>query len=647
MTALTGQAVPQAASAPERRGGRRAFRSTVVGPVALGVLAVLAVVALVAPVLGSGPAVTVRAADAVLGPSAEHWLGTDRLGRDVLVRTLVATRTSLLLGLGAAAVAALGGVILGGAVAAAGPRTRSAGLRVLDAVLAFPAILVAILATLVLPQATGSAAVAVGVAGAPGVARIVVTLAMTVLVRDHVAAARGFGVGRIRVFVRHVVPNMADSLAVSLSVVAGMSLVVVSSLSFLGAGVQPPAYDWGGMLSQGVRDLYVTPLVALAPAVMIALAGLAFGLLGEALARVANPSLWTTGDAGRDRRARAASGAEGAADEAPDDISEGPALLDVRGLTVTVDGSPGSAAIVSGVDLRVGRGEILGLVGESGSGKSMTMLAVARLLPYPVGSSADTLTLDGRDLRSDRPRELRRLLGTGLALVFQNPAACLNPALKLGVQLTEAPRAHRGADRARARELALAGLRDVRIPEPERRLRQYPHELSGGQRQRATIAMALVTAPGLLLADEPTTALDNTLRRGMLDLLRDVNTADGTAIVLVSHDLSVVGGLCHRIAVMYAGRIVEEGPTAEVMATPKHPYTRALLDSSLTMTTDLGRPVPAIDGQPPRPGEGPPGCAFAPRCALAEDRCARTRPVLREVPGGRKVACWVDEGSLA
>ncbi|MGW2200341.1 ATP-binding cassette domain-containing protein, partial [Streptosporangium sp. NPDC001682] len=362
---------------------------------------------------------------------------------------------------------------------------------------------------------------------------------------------------------RHVVPNVADSLAVSLSVVAGMSLVVVSSLSFLGVGVQPPAYDWGGMLSQGVRDLYVTPLVALAPAAMIALTGLAFGLLGEALARVANPSLWTTGDAGRGHRVRRASGAKGA-ERMVGDAVDGPALLDVRGLTVTVDRSPDSAAIVSEVDLRVGRGEILGLVGESGSGKSMTMLAVARLLPYPVDSDADTLTLDGHDLYSDRPEELRRLLGTRLALVFQNPAACLNPALKLGVQLAEASRAHRGADRARARELALEGLRNVRIPEAERRLRQYPHELSGGQRQRATIAMALVGAPSLLLADEPTTALDNTLRRGMLDLLREVNTAHGTAIVLVSHDLSVVSGLCHRIAVMYAGRIVEEGPTADV-----------------------------------------------------------------------------------
>ncbi|PZG41510.1 peptide ABC transporter ATP-binding protein [Spongiactinospora gelatinilytica] len=609
----------------------RAFRSTSAGPVALAVLTLLAVVAVVAPILWGDMATALNPATAVLGPSAEHWLGTDRLGRDVLVRTLVATRTSLGLGLLAAAVAALAGLLLGGLVAVLSRRAREVGLRVLDAVLAFPAILVAIIVTLILPEGTASAAVAVGVAGTPAVARIVVTLATAVLARDFVAAAWGLGVGRPRILVRYVLPNIADSLAVSLSVVAGAALVVVSSLSFLGVGVQPPAFDWGGMLSQGVMDMYVTPLAALAPAVMIALAGLAFGLAGEAMARVANPSVWTAR-----RAARHPAPAAGTR-------TESDALLDVKGLTVTAGAGPEAPAIVSGVDLRVGRGDIVGLVGESGSGKSMTMLAVARLLPYPVESLADALTLDGHDLRAGPGERIRRLLGTRLALVFQNPAACLNPSLRLETQLTEVPRTHQGMNRAQARELALAGLRQVRVPEPERRLRQYPHELSGGQRQRATIAMALAGRAGLLLADEPTTALDNTLRRAVLNLFREANAASGTAIVLVSHDLSVVRGLCDRVVVMYAGRVVEEGPTREVIARPLHPYTQALVGSTLTMTTPLDRPLPALDGQPPRPGERQEGCAFVPRCARAEDRCAKERPPLRAHPGARRTACWAVE----
>ncbi|WP_283139226.1 dipeptide/oligopeptide/nickel ABC transporter permease/ATP-binding protein [Rhizohabitans arisaemae] len=614
---------------------RRAFRSSPVALTALGTLGVLVVLAVVAPMLWGPAAVAVDPANAVRGPGSAHPLGTDRLGRDVLARTLVATRTSLLLGLVAALTATVLGLTAGGLVAVAGPRARAAGLRVLDAVLAFPAILTAILATLVLPSATVSAALAVGIAGAPGVMRITVTLAASVLARDYVAAARGLGVGRTRVLLRHVLPGIADSLAVSLSVVAGVSLVVVSSLSFLGVGVQPPGFDWGGMLSQGLRDLYVTPWAAIAPAVMIALAGLAFGLFGEALARAANPSVWTAGRTRRPGRTRPAAQADPSA------------LLDVRGLTVTADGTPDSPEIVSEVDLRVGRGEIVGLVGESGSGKSLTMLALARLLPHPVTADANMLVLDGCDLREPPSKRLDGVLGTRLALVFQNPAASLNPALRLGVQLTEGPRRHRGLSRAQATRLALAGLRDVRIPEPERRLRQYPHQLSGGQRQRVTIAMGLAAGPDLLLADEPTTALDNTLRSGVLRLLHEVNARHGTAIVLVSHDLAVVGGLCDRIAVMYAGRIVEEGPTAAVMTDPRHPYTQALIGSSLTMTTPLDAPVPALDGRPPRPGEITAGCAFALRCSQAQEQCRSVRPTRRDLGDGRVVACWVAERSSA
>ncbi|TYB48867.1 dipeptide/oligopeptide/nickel ABC transporter permease/ATP-binding protein [Actinomadura chibensis] len=621
----------------------RAVRQAPAGVFGLAVLALLAVLAVVAPMVWDVQAHEVRPDLGPTGPSSEHWLGTDRLGRDVLARVAFATRTSMELALLATAIAAGAGLALGGLVAVLGPRTQVVGRRLIDGLLAFPPILTAIFLTAVFGTGAGGAAVAVGAAAVPYVARIVSTLATSVTGRDYVAAARGAGLGRARVFGRHVLPNMADTLVVSLSVLAAQSLVFVSSLSFLGVGVQPPQVDWGSMLTEGVQVLYVDPLAAVAPATLIALTGLALGLFGEALARALNPVVWTVDAApgGRVRRSPRRAEERPARSAAEDDDS----VLSVRNLTVEVPTPAGNAELVSDFSLTVKRGETVGIVGESGCGKSMTVLAMAGLLPYPARPRGAGLRLGGDDVTSLPRRAARTVLGTRLALVFQDPMSALNPAIPVGRQLVEGVRTHTGMGRSAALDRARTLLADARITNPARRLKQYPVELSGGTSQRVVLAMGLMTEPDVVLADEPTTALDVTVQSQVLRLLRRLNTEHRTAIVLVSHDLHVIKGLCHRVVVMYGGRVVEQGPTAQVAGRPLHPYTKALLACSVDMEADVDAPIAAIPGQPPDLKERPVGCPFAPRCPAAMARCESEAPPLVDF-GERRVACWaVDTGA--
>ena len=316
--------------------------------------------------------------------------------------------------------------------------------------------------------------------------------------------------------------------------------------------------------------------------------------------------------------------------------------LSMRGMTVTLAADPGGTPLVDGVDLTVAAGETVGLVGESGSGKSLTCLAAMDLLAPSLRVSG-AVALAGEDLATMAPRRKRQLRGTAAAMIFQEPMSSLNPVLTVGVQLDEALR-HRGpADRATRRRRAVELLDQVGITQPERRLRQHPHELSGGMCQRVMIAIALAGEPDLLIADEPTTALDVTIQAQILDLLGDLVSRLRMGLLLVTHDLGVVAQTCQRVCVMYAGRIVESGPTAAVLAEPRHPYTEGLLRSMPTVDGPR-RTLPSIPGTVPTVDRMPSGCRFHPRCPLAEDRCAEQVPPLAPPDGSirdRKLACWV------
>jgi oligopeptide/dipeptide ABC transporter ATP-binding protein len=623
------------------------------GAAAAATVLFLIVLAMAAPLLWGERARLIDVGRAGEGPSSDHLFGTDRLGRDIVARTLVATRLSMGLALAGAGTAAAIGLPFGALLAVLGPRLHGVGLRVIEILLAFPPILLAVFVTAILGPGAYGAVLAIGIAFAPNFARLASTLALSAAGRDYVASARVIGIRLDRLVLRYIMPNIADTLSISIFNAVGASLVAVSSLSFLGLGVQPPQFDWGSMLTEGVQAIYVTPLAALAPAGVIAAAGLAMGFLGEALARAMNPLLWTfaepeaVGAVLQDVSRTSAPEAAGTSTPASPGGRGPGTLLEVEGLTVRFPTPRGLVTPVRDVSFAVREGEIVGIVGESGSGKSLTALAIAHLVPYPGVAGAKTLRLRGEDLLQAPPHRLHKVLGTAVAMVFQDPMSSLNPALRVGLQLIEAPEVHRGLDRAAGWRLAVTHLRDVHITVPEVRMRQYPHEFSGGMRQRAMIAMALMNGPWLIIADEPTTALDVTVQAQIIDLLQEINRAHGTAVLLISHDVGVIAEICSRVLVMYAGRIVEDATLAAILQAPAHPYTEALIAAVPTLGLDRARPLEAIPGRPPDVEAVPPGCAYAPRCPYAIARCSQETPPLERLPDGRRVACWVARDRLA
>ncbi|WP_328702583.1 ABC transporter ATP-binding protein [Belnapia mucosa] len=320
-------------------------------------------------------------------------------------------------------------------------------------------------------------------------------------------------------------------------------------------------------------------------------------------------------------------------------------VLEVEDLRTVFLTDAGPVRAVDGVSFTVGAGETLGIVGESGSGKSVTALSLMRLLEEPARIVGGRLRFQGRDLLAMRPDELRALRGDRMAMVFQDPMTGLNPVIRILRQLTEPMTGHGRFTPPEARRRAIGLLGRMGITAPERSVSRFPHEFSGGMRQRVMLAMGFANDPALLIADEPTTALDVTIQAQILDLLRQLNAEFGTAIVLISHDLGVIGSVCRRVAVMYAGEVVEEAPTAEVLEDPRHPYAWALVNAVPRIDQPLGadRRLVSIEGAPPDALALPPGCRFAPRCPFKVERCEREHPPLAEVAPGRLARCWVTQ----
>jgi oligopeptide transport system ATP-binding protein len=314
-------------------------------------------------------------------------------------------------------------------------------------------------------------------------------------------------------------------------------------------------------------------------------------------------------------------------------------LLDVRDLSVRYTTPEGVVQAIDGLSFSLQAGEALGIVGESGAGKSQAALAMLGLLA-PNAAVTGSIRFEDRELLGQAEREWSRLRGNRIAMVFQDPMTSLNPYLRIETQIGEVLERHRHLSRAAARAESLRLLDSVHIADAASRLRSYPHELSGGQRQRVMIAMALACRPALLLADEPTTALDVTVQAQILKLFADLRREFGVAIVLITHDLGVVAELCERTLVMYAGRAVESGPTRDLLHAPAHPYTRALLQARPRLDGPLESRLQALPGQPPNPVRLPRGCAFAPRCPAVIEACAATIPAMETIGTDRNVACW-------
>ena len=315
------------------------------------------------------------------------------------------------------------------------------------------------------------------------------------------------------------------------------------------------------------------------------------------------------------------------------------ALLQVEQLRVSFDTPRGVAQAVDGVSFSVAAGQTLCVVGESGCGKSVTALSIMGLVPRPPARLSGQIRFEGRDLLTSSTRELADLRGNRIAMIFQEPMTSLNPAFTVGSQLSEVLIRHRGFDRAAAHEASVAMLRRVSIPAPEQRIHDFPHRLSGGMRQRVMIAMALLCEPALLIADEPTTALDVTIQAQVLGLMRGLRTEMGTSIVLITHDLGVVAEMADRVVVMYAGQVVEEAPVQSLFTLPQHPYTVGLMGAIPSLGGRRDR-LAAIEGMVPAATAMPQGCRFADRCPFVQRQCRTDTPALREVAPGHMSRCW-------
>ncbi|WP_449282790.1 dipeptide/oligopeptide/nickel ABC transporter permease/ATP-binding protein [Leucobacter sp.] len=543
---------------------RRRFAPSLTAGLVMG--AALVLVAIVAPIV-LGSEAEALGGGSRQGPSPEHLLGTDALGRDVLARSLVATRLTLLMAAGATALSVIVGVLIGGLIWLAPRLLREFVLRIIDASVAFPALVLALVVAAILGPGSLSAVIAIGVAGIPSFARLTSNMVAGVAQRDFVTTARLLGVPGFRLFSRHLLPNISGPLLVLITSSFALALLEIASLSFVGLGVQSPAFDFGQLLSDGLTGIYSQPWQAIAPATMLVYAGITVMLIGDGLAQTLDPGLRAPKLADRlDRTEREPVAA------APE------ALVEVNDLHVY---APNGSELVRGVSFAIGRGEVLGLVGESGSGKSMTAMAIAGLLADGVRSEARTVRLDDMDLQGrNRPKRL----ATELGLVYQDPGTTFNPALRMGGQLAEVARLHLGLGRRASREKVRESLDRIHVRDAEMRMKQHAFQWSGGMLQRATIASAVLTEPKLIVADEPTTALDVTVQAEVLRQFRRINRDRGTAMLFISHDIGVVQELCDTVLVMRSGEIIERLTGADLKAgRVAHPYTQQLLAASPRM----------------------------------------------------------------
>ncbi|MFC4501643.1 MULTISPECIES: dipeptide/oligopeptide/nickel ABC transporter permease/ATP-binding protein [Streptomyces] len=603
---------------------------------AVCVLAVVVLAALFAPLLA--PHDPLDQQDPVGGtghPSAAHWMGQDSLGRDILSRLMYGARWSLAIGLGATALALAAGALLGALAATSRKGVDEGLMRSLDVVMAFPGIALAAVLVAVFGGGITVLICAIAFLFTPPVARVVRANVLDQYGEDYVTAERVIGARTHHIVLRHVAVNCAAPVLVFCTVEVAEAIVFEASLSFVGAGVRPPDPSWGSVIADG-KNMVLTGgwWATVFPGLLMLVTVLSLNVLSEgvsdAWAAPAARETDTPGEhddhSGAPEHTGEVLALPGLAEAArrlrsrarPPLDRSGQPVLTVENLAIGFPGRHRGVDIVDGVGFELYPGEVLGLVGESGCGKSLTALTVMGLQPQGARVRGQ-VRFHQRDLLAEPARVRRRLLGHEMAMVHQDALSALNPAMTVRAQLRQLLR--RGGRRSPQELLTMVGL------DPERTLRSYPHELSGGQRQRVLIAMALSRDPGLIVADEPTTALDVTVQARVMELLLRLREELGFALILVSHDLALVADVTDRVVVMYGGQIVETGVTAELVEAPAHHYTRGLLGSVLSLESAEER-MTQIPGVVPSPADFPAGCRFADRCPVATDVCHTTAPVL-------------------
>jgi peptide/nickel transport system permease protein len=523
-----------------------------------------------------------------------------------------------------------------------------------DLAFSLPAVVIIIVVLAVFPASMLAGMTTFGVLAAPGLMRVVRSATLEIRGELYIKAAEASGLSRAYILTRHILPRIAGVVIVQASLLAAVALGVQSGLAFLKLLVADPAPSWGGMVADGTAVLLTHPWLIIPPGATIAITMLALSLLGDAV-RDATVENWSAAPAPA-RRApakRAAPKATAATAEAPAATASpvggtaipidppGPGqgrLLAVQHLSVSFPGREHDVRVVGDVSFDIAPGEIVGLVGESGCGKSVTAAAIIGLLPGAGRIDGGSIWFENTDLARAGEAGLRKVRGRRIGFISQEPMASLDPSYRAGDQIGQAVRQHLGLSRADARARALDLLRDMHFADPAEVARRYPHELSGGMAQRVVIARALAGEPDLLIADEPTTALDVTVQAEILDLIRELQATRQMAVLLITHDWGVVADLCDRVVVMYAGQVVERADAQRVFDAPLHPYTEALLASNPHLAPEAAM-LPMIAGTVPPPGSWPPGCRFAARCPYAAAACTELEVPIGAPHDGHETRC--------
>ncbi|ANQ72033.1 dipeptide/oligopeptide/nickel ABC transporter permease/ATP-binding protein [Rhodococcus sp. 008] len=640
----------------------------------MAVLAIIVLACLFAPLITQYT--PLEQAVGTAGPSADHWFGQDSLGRDLFSRLLYGGRWSLTIGLGSTFLALCAGALIGSVAATSRKGVDETIMRVLDVVMAFPGIALAAVLVAAFGGSIPVLIVTIAFLYTPMVARVVRANVLAQYGEDYVAAEKVIGARTSHIVVKHVVANCAAPVLVFCTVMVADAIVLEASLSFIGAGVRPPDPSWGSVIADGKNMVLLGGWWATVfPGLLILLTVLSLNVLAEGLTdAMADPSLKKTKKTPSALQAAQTAAAEETSnelileDEAAsvantpeliDDFAdpsvvkdvlkpaaeptplethlkilaetersrsdrlvyEGDAapLLEVRNLTIRFPERYGDTAIVDNVSFTVRPNETMALVGESGCGKSLTSLAIMGLLPKTAVVTGEIL-FDGVNVLELNNRERNKLRGHDMAMIYQDALSSLNPAMLIRAQFKQLTK--RGGTRTAEELLELVGL------DPVRTLASYPHELSGGQRQRVLIAMSLTRSPRLIVADEPTTALDVTVQAQVVDLLNDLRKKLGFAMVFVSHDLALVASLAHKITVMYAGQVVESAPTSDLLVDPRHEYTQGLLGAVLSIEDEAPR-LHQIQGTVPSPGNFAAGDRFAERSTRPDSDPLRKPEMVR------------------
>ncbi|MCX2698813.1 MULTISPECIES: dipeptide/oligopeptide/nickel ABC transporter permease/ATP-binding protein [Ochrobactrum] len=558
---------------PERLSSWQLLMSNRLAAFGFFLLALICVLILIVPILPlPNPDATAPANRLQPVFSAGHLLGTDQLGRDILSRLLWGSRVSIAVGFAATLIAAIIGSTIGIVAGYAGGRTDNLMMRGVDMLMAFPYILLALAIVAALGPGLMNALYAIAVVNIPFFARNVRGTALGLANREFVDAARLSGKGHISILLTEVLPNVLPVIVITMSTTAGWMILETAGLSFLGLGAQPPQADLGSMLGEGRAQMFTAPHVSIVPGLMIFLIVISLNVLGDGVRDVLDPRLRSGALARPGARTAIAKNRSVPKAAMPD------AALAVEKLETGFVNNGSYTPAVKQVSLHLNRGECLGLIGESGSGKSVTALSIMGLVASPPGLIRNgAIYLDGNDVLNMTETELTATRGSKVAYVFQDPLTTLHPMYSIGKQVEEAISAHSTMSASERRRQAIALLEKVGIPDAPERADHYPHQLSGGQRQRVGIAMALANDPDIIIADEPTTALDVTVQARILELLRDLQRERGMALLFITHDFGVVSEICDRVAVMKDGEIVETGTAKAVLADPQHNYTKRLI----------------------------------------------------------------------